>query len=138
MKFKESIFYRQLKHSELKMPFGVYYLCDGFVIGELNEGIHFDYDKADDIAEKLIDFYGDSPALCLVSNRINSYSVEPQNWTRVLKLYPKLLRRSCIISYNTLSQFNADLEKRFFKENIVTFKTLTEAINWAQNFEESV
>ena len=135
MKFEESMFHKDLKHFKLELDFGTYYLCDKFVIGELNEGIHFDFEKADTIAEKLVGFYGISPELSLISNRVNSYSVEPQNWTRVLKFYPKLLRSSCIISYNTLSQFNADLEKRFFSKTIVTFETLAEGINWAQNFD---
>jgi len=135
MKFEESPYFDSIKHTPLKMDYGMYYLCDDFVIGELNEGIHFDTKKTTRIGKKIIDHYGTHPKICLISNRINSYSVDPQNWKHVMEIYPNILKASCIVSYSKLSQFNADLEKRFFTDSIMKFDTLDEAIHWAQNLD---
>ncbi|WP_411766819.1 hypothetical protein [Winogradskyella sp. A3E31] len=136
MKFEDSPFFGSIKYSVLRLDFGIYYLCDTFIVGELNEGIHFDEAKAKIIGKEIIKFYGKRPKICLISNRVNSYSVDPQNWVRVMEMYPDILRGSCIISYNQLSKFNADLEKRFFSESIFRCNNLSEAINWAQKHNE--
>ena len=56
MKFENSEYYKNLKHSKLEMSFGNYYLCDNFVIGELNEGVHFDWEKAKETVDKKLLF----------------------------------------------------------------------------------
>ncbi|MDO1500800.1 hypothetical protein Q2T40_11730 [Winogradskyella maritima] len=136
MKFENSTLYTNLKFHKLQLEFGTYYLCDSFVIGELNAGVHFDFNKADIIAEEIIKHYGEGPKLNLIANRIHSYSVEPQNWTRVLKKYPDLLCSSCVVAYNTMSTLNASLENRFFIEDILLFNSLEDAVLWAQRFKK--
>ncbi len=85
MKFEESEYFKSLKHFKLEMPFGNYYLFDFFFLGELNEGVYFDWKKAKLVVSELIDFYGEGNKIGFIANRVNSYSVEPQNWERVEK-----------------------------------------------------
>lgn len=136
MHFEKSKLFNQIKHYKLRMHFGTYYFCEQFIIGELDEGIHFDSKKSKLITNEILDFYGENPKLCLISNRVNSYSVDPQLWTNVDKEHPNLLIAGCIISYSNTSYLNASLEKRFTDKSIKRCKDLSEAINWVSSLDE--
>ncbi len=135
MKFEDSEFFKSLKHFKLEMPFGNYYLCEKFFVGELNEGVHFDWKKVKRVAKELLEFYGENPKLVFISNRVNAYSVEPQNWIRVEKEY-NIMFASAIVIYNKPSYLNASLEKRFSKNSIKRCKSIKEAIDWANGLTE--
>ena len=55
MKFENSEYYKTLKHFKLELSFGHYYLCKKFIIGEMNEGIHFDWKKAKLSMDKILE-----------------------------------------------------------------------------------
>lgn len=130
MKFENSIYYKNLKNYKLEVPFGNYYLFEKFFVAELNEGIHLDWDKVKLISEELIAFYGENPKLIFISNRINGYSIEPQNWVRLEEEY-NIMFASAIIVYNKPSSLSVSLEKHFAENNIKQFSSIKEAIDWA-------
>lgn len=135
MKFEESHYFKSLKPHKLEMPFGNFYLCEKFFISELNEGIHFDWQKIEDVVAELIKFYGKDAKLGYIPNRINSYSVNPHYWDKVDKTF-NIIVASAIVVYSTMTLMNADLEKRFFKKSIKRCTSLTEAIEWMYGLEE--
>lgn len=135
MKFEESEYFKKIKHFKLEMPFGNYYLFEKFFVGELNEGVHFDWNKTKLVAKELIEFYGSDTKVGFISNRINGYSVEPQNWQKVEKEY-NLIYASAIIVYNMPSYLNASLEKHFSKNSIKRCKSIKEAFDWMTNLKE--
>ncbi|MFP4846342.1 hypothetical protein [Winogradskyella sp. PE311] len=136
MKFENSALFNEIKHYKLEMNYGTYYLCEKFVIGEINEGVHFDSIKAELIVSEIFSFYGAHPKICLISNRVNAYSVNPLVWINIMTKYPKFLVASCIITYNSISRRNATLEKEFSKKSIKRCSNLTEAINWVEQLDE--
>lgn len=135
MKFEDSEYFKSLIHYKLEMSFGNYYLLENFFVGELNEGTHFGWEEAKIIATELTAFYGDNPKLVFISNRINDYSVDPQNWARIEKEY-SIMFASAIIVYSTPSFLNASLEKRFATNSIKRCRSIKEAINWANSLKE--
>ncbi len=83
MHFEDSKYYKKIKSYKLELPFGNFYLTEKLVIGELNEGVHFDWEKGETLILEAIDFYGKQAKLVFVSNRINNYSIDPQNYSRL-------------------------------------------------------
>lgn len=135
MKFEESEYYNVLNPTKLVMPFGSYYLCEKFLIAELDEGVHFDWDKAELIIKKIVDFYEDNTKIGFISNRINHYSVNPSNWLKVEEKY-NLIEASAIVMYNNSTYMNASIEKQFSKTSMKRCLSLQEAIEWMRNLKE--
>ncbi|TYA78783.1 hypothetical protein [Seonamhaeicola marinus] len=134
MKFESTSYFKQ-PHYKLEMPFGNYYLFEKFIIGELYEGVHFDWTKTKLVVEELISFYGKDCKIGFISNRVNRYSVDPQNWTNIEKEY-NIIAASAIITYNLSTQHNASLEKRFSDIKIKQCFSIKEAIEWMSELKE--
>ena len=82
-----------------------------------------------------IEYYVDTLKIGYISNRINSYSIEPQLWTTIGEEFDFLVAGAIVI-YNKISYVNASIEKRFSKNSIKRCKSLDEAINWINNLKE--
>ncbi len=135
MIFEESKYFKELKNTKVKFSFGDFYLLDNFIISELKEGIHFDWDKIQEVIGMLIDHYGEHPRIGHVSNRVYSYSIEPQLWLDFYKQY-NFIVASAIISYTDLNYLNATIEKHFAKSSLKRCFSLDEAISWMNSIEE--
>lgn len=134
MKFENSE-YAKLKYSKIERPFGVFYLLDTFFISELNEGIHFEWEMIKDVMHDVVNYYGKYAKLGYVSNRVNSYSINPNHWNKVDKEY-NIIVASAIVIYNDMTLMNATLEKRFFNKSLKRCNKLSEAIEWMYGLEE--
>ncbi len=135
MKFQDSKYFKTLKHYKLEKPFGHFYFFETFFISELNEGVHFDWEKVIEVMDELINFYGKDIKLAYLSNRINSYSTDPRSWEKVHKKY-NIIIASAIVYYNDFTFMNATLEKKFSKRSIKRCLSLDEAIQWLLNLKE--
>lgn len=135
MKFEDSKYYNTIKSTKIEMPFGVFYFCEKFFLSELNEGVHFDWDKIEAVVNELFTFYGKDVRLAYIPNRINSYSINPHYWEKVDKKY-NIIVASAIVTYNDMTYMNATLEKRFFNKSIKRCNSLDEAIKWTLNLKE--
>jgi hypothetical protein len=135
MRFEESKYFKSLIPKKLVMPFGLFYLCEKFVVSELNEGIHFDWHKIETIMSELVKFYGKGAKIGYIPNRINSYSVNPQYWDQVDKKY-NMIVASAIVVYSEMTMINATLEKRFFSKSMKRCHSLGEAIEWMIDLDE--
>ncbi|WOD43048.1 hypothetical protein [Hwangdonia lutea] len=135
MKFEDSKYYKILKHQKVEKPFGNFYFLDQFAISEIHEGVHFNYQMIDIISEEVIKFYNDfkkqnPKKLIYITNKINSYSLDPNSWIKTEAKYGIAYTRA-IVNYNSWSHTNAAIEKMFSKANIKCCHTLDEAIEWA-------
>ncbi|TYB79864.1 hypothetical protein [Bizionia myxarmorum] len=135
MKFENSIYFNQLKHHKVVFPFGTYYLLDRYVIAEHEEGIHFDWDSIQQIADYLIDYYGPDLRIGHIANRVNHYSVDPNLWHIFNKKFGFIVA-SAIAVYDDFGYRNATLEKQFSSNSIKRCTSLEEALFWMQNLEE--
>ncbi|NMH89906.1 hypothetical protein [Flavivirga algicola] len=136
MKFENSPFSKTINYYKLEMSFGYFYLCKKFIISELHAGIHLDWPKIQEVAKDVLNFYGKDDKVGYISNRINSYSVDPQVWTKAEKYNRNnMVIGGAIIYYNDMMYRNASLEKRFSKIQVLPCLSLDEAIDWVLNLE---
>ncbi|WP_147678014.1 hypothetical protein [Algibacter pacificus] len=135
MQFKNSKYFSSLRHNKLEYSFGTYYLCPKFIISEVKEEIHFDWEKAEIVITDLLNFYGKNARIGFISNRINSFSTDPQNWIKVHNKYQFMVAAS-IVTYSDSSYKVATLEKHFSKKSVKRCQSLDEAITWMENLEE--
>jgi len=85
--------------------------------------------------EKIIKYYDFDTKLGYISNRINSYSIDPQTWGKVISKYDIFIASS-IVAYTSFTFYNASLEKTFSKKSIKRCLSLKEAIEWTLNLKE--
>ena len=135
---KNTPFYREA-FNELNYSFGNYYLFEGFVVAEINEGVVYSWEKhgkmvTGEIAN-LYDQNGED--LIYITNRINNYSVNPLGWLQFFKNNYKL-KAYGIVTYTKKGYSNTILEKIFMNINIYRFTSLEEAIEWAKKTRTSV
>lgn len=135
MNFESYSYSKTVDYTKLQMPFGTYYLCKHFFIGELHEGVHFDWKKTELVIEKLIEFYGENARIGFISNRMKNYSNDPSNWTKVEEKY-SLIVASAIVMYTNSTYMNASIEKQFTNLSIKRCMSLQEAIEWMTNLKE--
>lgn len=135
MKFEDSVFYKNLQPPKLEFSFGNYYLMEKFIVAELFEGVHFDWEKTEMLIAGIIDFYGENPKIGFISNRINHYSIDPKNWLKWETEYGFIIA-SAIVVYNSSNYMNASIEKKFAKRSIKRCASITEAIDWMLGLKE--
>lgn len=135
MRFEDSKYFKKLNHKKIVFPFGNFYLCDFFFVAELNEGVHFGWEEVQRVMPKIIDYYGSDIKLGYISNRVNSYSSDPQNWKKIDKAYGIIIA-SAIIYYSDFTYKNASLEKLFSQKSIKRCMSLDEAILWMKSINE--
>lgn len=128
MQFKDSTKYH-LSKKTLQLKEGTFYIADTFVIGEIHEGVHFNWDVAERIIEEVYKHFGSRDInISYISNRINNYSISPVDWYKFFVNKHKLKSIS-IISYSPSSLAFFFLEKFFIKTTLHSFSSLEQAID---------
>ncbi len=132
MKLEDSPYIKDcfLKVSE---PFGNFYIFEKFIVSEISEGVHFDWDKAARLIEKVHEFFGSSDIkINYISNRVHSYSVNAQDW---LKFYKERhnVARVAVVAHEEKGFLSVKLEKMFTKSTYQTFNSLEDAIDWVSS-----
>lgn len=135
MRFEETKFGNSLDYRKIEFSFGNYYLCENFVVSELNEGIHFDWDKILEVIGAVIDYYGNNIKIGYISNRVESYSIDPQLWLRFHREFDFIIAVATV-AYNDFGYINASIEKLFAKVSLKRCDTVDEAIGWIKNLKE--
>jgi len=135
MTFEESKYSKLIHYKKVLFPFGTFYLTPNFAISEFNEGVHVDYSIASDIISYFSEEIKGGFKIGYISNRINSYSFEPQMWQEVSEDYDFVVA-SAVVSYTKFNYLNASLEKHFWQKSLKRCTSLDEAIEWIQGLEE--
>lgn len=118
---------------EFNYPFGDVFVFKKFIVSEINEGVNFDYDKAEVVIKDICGFLGvkNGDKINYISNRVNSYSVTASDWIKFFK--NSYLLKSYIVVSSKRRFANAIVEKLFFKDSIKHFKDLEVAISFIEN-----
>ncbi|MDG5491447.1 hypothetical protein [Psychroserpens sp. SPM9] len=135
MKFETSKYSKSLEYKKVEFPFGTLYTTKHFVISELNEGIHVDYNLVSELISAFSEDIKKGLRIGYIANRINSYSFEPQLWLDFNNEYDFLVA-SAVVSYNDFSYLNSSLEKHFFKKSLKRCHNLDDAIEWMMALDE--
>ncbi|WP_353778700.1 hypothetical protein [Winogradskyella sp. 3972H.M.0a.05] len=135
MRFENSPYQKSLSSQKKVLDFADLYLCDDFFIMEVNEGIHFDREKLDDLLDSLRNHYGNHKRLAYIANRVNSYSIEPILWS-YFDEDDSILFAASIVSYRDSTYMSANIEKKMAAISIKRSDSLERAIDWVQNLKE--
>ncbi|MFC0604796.1 hypothetical protein [Winogradskyella pulchriflava] len=135
MRFEDSPLSKSINYEKVILDFGSYYLCDNFFIMEINEGEHFNWDKLNILLDSLRTYYGNHKVLAYISNRINSYSIDPVLWSYFDK-DDSILIAASIVSYRDSTYLNANIEKQIASIPMKRAWSLGEAIDWVKHLNE--
>ncbi len=115
----------------VNIDIGKIIINEGYLISLLDEGVTVSEDYLHVLDELIEKFFYEKPFV-YISNRLNSYAVQPNIYTNRKKC--KSLIGFAIVAYNEKAKKNAFFEKSFFAldEHFQVFKTLEEAINWSK------
>jgi len=118
-----------LKIVETKL--GNIHFFDSVAVIELKEGIHFNLENAEIIIDELKRYYGIKTPFSIVSNRVNSYSID------VVKLMEfkrkiKNLAGYAVVGHNAASKMNAELENLYCKTNTIYHTNINDAFNYVK------
>jgi hypothetical protein len=118
---------------KLTLDSGNFYVFENYIIGEVNEGQHFDWKTAKVLIDKVYEHFGTTDIqMSYISNRIHSYSVQPKDWLNFYKERHKV-KSVGIVAYNKLGAMNIALERMFSKAPIRKFSKLEAAVEWVLN-----
>jgi len=61
---------------------GDYYFFNKFIVSEISTGVHFNWEIGKEIIELAYKHYGEDIRVAYISNRVNDYSVNAQDWLK--------------------------------------------------------
>lgn len=130
MKFEASNYQHEIL-KKVSFPYGDFYFLDNVIVSEIYEGVIFDYEKAKPVIEAALHFYGEDAKIGYISNRINTYSIAPQDW---LKFYSEryTISAMALVAYTPMGLTNILLEKIFIRSKVKRFSSLDYAVHWMQ------
>lgn len=114
------------------LDFGTFYFFDNFVISEINQEVHIDWNLAKVAIDCVIGHYGTNHKIALISNRHYSYSIDPHYWKTFFSEYD-FVEAYALVCYNQPENAHMAIEKLFFTKNMKTFNNLNEAIEWSSS-----
>ncbi len=110
------------------LEFGKLTFYDNYVVAVMNEGVNIG-DKENETLIKVAEAHFSKPFI-YITHRINSYSVDPNIYSKTAKL--KNLTGFAVVSEGYMAKTNAQIERLFFNKPFEIFSTLDEAIEWTQ------
>ena len=127
--------YKDLYQKKLSLASGNFYIFEKYVIGEVHEGVHFNWDSASELIELVYLHFGSRDIkVAYISNRVNSYSVHAQDWIQFYK-ERNHLEAFAVVAYTKIGFMNVVLEKIFSQARVRKFHTMEEAITWIEELK---
>jgi hypothetical protein len=124
---------------ELNYSFGDIFICNGFVVSEIKDGVSVSWKKhAQYFVQDIACYLGtDGKDLIYISNRIHSYSVKATDWLKFFKS-DYAMKDYYVVSNSPMSKMNLMVENLFFGNKIKNFDSLSEAITCAKKETEQI
>ncbi len=112
---------------------GQLYFFNNIVISEIKEGIHVTFENSQELIEAIKDYFGSSRPFGMVSNMINSYSVNLTD-SEKFKEELKNLSAYAMVTYNAAGKLNAEIASNFCKvKDEISFDDLYKAADTVYN-----
>lgn len=118
--------------------YGKYYFFKNLIISEIDEGVIYNWEAAQEIIDVIYEYYGENPSVSYISNRINKYSFVPTDWIKFYKSRHNFLNNYAVVTYSNKGLSNALLEKLFLKTKVQHFTKLHAAIDWVYGINSSI
>ena len=115
-----------------ELDIGRFYFYPNLVVSEVKEGVIVTFEKALPLFSIGLEYYPPDTPLVYLSDRKNSYSIDPTLHIEAKEIFSNLLGYG-VIAYNELNRKIASIEQKFVKCPFEIFTNLPEATVWAQN-----
>ncbi|CAM3384457.1 hypothetical protein [Aequorivita lipolytica] len=115
----------------MEMEIGNYFFYGNVVIVEAKEGIMLSY-KKDLSVILLIQNITEGKPWVYISNRVNSYSIQPLDY-KYLNKVPSL-KALGVVNFSEVGYLNSELEAKFCKKPFQMFYNLNEAVIWGKTY----
>ncbi len=115
----------------VEMEIGNYFFYDNIVIVEAKEGIMLSYKRYLSVILLILNITERKPWI-YISNRINSYAIQPLDYKYLNKI--PSLKALGIVNYTESGYLNSEFEAQFCKKPFRVFHNLTEAVIWGNGF----
>jgi len=103
-------------------------IYDNYVITVINEGVVITLEHNETLLKVAESYFSDKPFV-YISNRINSYSVDPKVYFKTEQI--QTIKGLAVVTNNYQVKINAKIEKMFFKKPFEIFTEIEDAIAWA-------
>lgn len=113
----------------IKLHFCELDIRKNIVIATINEGVHLSLELSEEMVIAVYNIIGDKPTV-YISNRINSYSVDPILYTNLSKI--ENIIGFGIINFTSKKSRCSEVEKLFYNKRIQHFDNITTALLWAK------
>lgn len=109
-------------------------IFDNYLIVVMKEGVNItpDYNA---ILENITKKYFSKTSFVYITNRVNSYSVDPKIYYETAKI--ENLKGFAVVASNYQAKINAEIEKMFFNKPFKLFDSVENAIHWAKEITDS-
>ncbi|WP_435577473.1 hypothetical protein [Gilvibacter sp.] len=130
MNFLDTNYAEQVKKT-LELPQATFYFLEDLIIGEIDEGSHYNMKNALPLVKAAKDFYGKNAQIGYISNRVNNYTVSPRDWMNFYK-ENRYLKAVALVCYTPTKYSKGTFEKMFIPTQTKQFSCLETAILWAR------
>ncbi len=113
----------------VKYDFCEFSIYDNFIIAVMNEGVTV-LPEHNEILVELAEKYFKNKPFAYITNRINSYSVDPKVFNDTSKI--ENLIAFAVVSQSEVRIANASFERKFLKKPHKSFTKLIDAIDWCE------
>lgn len=114
----------------LETEIGRFEYYQNYIVGKINEGVHVTYEAAAEPLQVGAQIFGYGKDFIYISDRTNSYSIEPTGYYDASKMFPNF-KGLAIVAKNKRRRMLANLERLFMKRPIKVFENLEDAFTWA-------
>jgi len=110
-----------------KSEVGTLHFFKHIAVVEFNEGTHIDLISVGKTLSDILEYFGDSKPFGVVANRVNSYSISLLDVKDARQALPNLAAYG-IVSYNSASRMNAEIESSFCYWEDICFNNLYQGL----------
>ncbi len=106
------------------------FVFDEFLINQIREGESVEPEHNQVLEEVIQKHFAETP-LVYITNRVNSYAVNPLTYLGTVKI--KNLSAFAVVASSEMQRDGAKFEKQFYNKPFEIFETLGDAIQWANS-----
>ncbi len=129
-------FKNKIPLAEHDLEIGYLTFYPNIIVGEVKEGIHVTYENATIAAQVIAQEYKGTIPFVYISNRKNSYSMDPVAYKELFSIVPNL-KGFAVVSESKRRRMLSNLERIFVKKPMRVFSSMNEALEWSNKLLEN-
>ncbi|WP_430907254.1 hypothetical protein [Maribacter sp. 2-571] len=114
------------------LDIGTFTFYGNFMVAEVAEGVAFAFENATEMLSLAKQYYGNTTPFVYITNRVNSYSFNPTAHFKTTAMFSNL-KGYAVVTYDVMNQDIAQMEQSFMNRPFGMFKSLDDAVAWAES-----